>query len=250
MKSVGGHLRVRCKLLSSLIFSLFASCGSAQQLQTLPATATLRDDGSASWNFGFTISGGFAPNYQINSLLDYQEELQFYTAGVEVGRSVTKLRGRGLDRGRGEVRVELNPLWLDFEPQQTDKIPNLGPNTTATFAGYLGHGIEGTPLLYRWNFVRNGFSSMVPWLQGGAGLLWTSQRFPQGYTYAAGGNTSRINFTPQVGAGVSIPAGQDKRLELGVRTRWVGSAGLGEYNPGVTTLQFTAGLSWLRHKHR
>ena len=250
MESVGGHLRVRCKLLSSLLFSLFASCGSAQQLQTLPATATLRDDGSASWNFGFTISGGFAPNYQINSLLNYQEELQFYTAGVEVGRSVTKLRGRGLDRGRGEVRVELNPLWLDFEPQQTDKISNLRPNTTATFAGYLGHGIEGTPLLYRWNLYATAFHQWCPGCKGEQGCFGLRSASPQGYTYAAGGNTSRINFTPQVGAGVSIPAGQDKRLELGVRTRWVGSAGLGEYNPGVTTLQFTAGLSWLRHKHR
>jgi len=84
----------------------------------------------------------------------------------------------------------------------------------------------------------------VPWFQLGSGLLWTSQNFPQG-TGAVGGNTSRVNFTPQVGFGESIFTKKNQSLALALKVVHISSAGLGEYNPGVNlTLQFTLGYSW------
>jgi hypothetical protein len=84
----------------------------------------------------------------------------------------------------------------------------------------------------------------VPWLQAGAGVLWTAKRFPQGGGYP-GTNTSVFNFTPQLGIGENLFVKRNQSLNIGMRVVQYNNAGLGEYNPGVPyTLNFSLGYSW------
>jgi lipid A 3-O-deacylase len=87
-------------------------------------------------------------------------------------------------------------------------------------------------------------SRHIPWLQAGAGVLWTNERFPQGDGYA-GTNTSIFNFTPQVGVGENLFVKKNQSLNVGMRVIQYNNAGLGEFNPGVPyTLNFSVGYSW------
>ena len=200
-----------------------------------------------SWEVGGFIAGGFPPYYEIHSRgLRYNEELNFFNAGAVAGKILTAPRGPGFLRGRGEAIVEVIPFWLAYYPKQTIKYheDETGQIDFSTQEGYGNHGVSITPLLFRWNFERTMSKRFVPWFQLGSGLLWTSQNFPQG-TGAVGGNTSRINFTPQVGFGESIFTKKNQSLDLALKVVHISSAGLGEYNPGVNlTLQFTLGYSW------
>jgi lipid A 3-O-deacylase len=175
----------------------------------------------------------------------YNEELNFYSAAFEGGRMLTADRGKGLLRGRGEAVVEVLPFWLAHHPKQVDVLSNAsGAVISSEFPDYSYYGVSITPLLFRWNFMKNETDRWVPFFRLGSGLLWTSQRFPQGEG-DVGGKTSRINFTPQVDFGESIFTKKRQSLNVGVRAIHISSAGLGEYNPGVNvTVQFTVGYSW------
>jgi lipid A 3-O-deacylase len=84
----------------------------------------------------------------------------------------------------------------------------------------------------------------IPWVQTGAGVLWTARRFPQSDGYA-GTNTSYFNFTPQVGIGESVFARKNQSLNFGMRVVECTNLNLGQYNPGVPyVLNFSIGYSW------
>jgi len=187
--------------------------------------------------------GGWAPNYQIHSLLNYQEEVHQYASTFEAGRMLAGTHGNGFLAGRPEAVVEITPFWINHEPHQIDKVYCCG-NSGPFLGGFLGgyyHGIAATPALLRWNFIKQRSSRLIPYAQGGFGLLWTTKVYPQ---YALGRYTSRFNFTPQLGAGESFFVRKNQSIDIGVRFIHATSWGLGEYNPGVSSLQFTAGYSW------
>lgn len=199
------------------------------------------------WQFGVSAVGGFPPDYELHGGgLRYHKELNFYSAGLEVGRILTALHGNGVLHGRGEAVVEVIPFWLAHSPKQEDLIYstlNTGPEI-AEFGSSNVHGVSITPILFRWNFMRRESTRFVPWAQLGSGLLWTASPFPQG-TGHPGGYTSRINFTPQVDFGENISTRKNQNLNLAVKVVHISSAGLGEYNPGVNvTVQFSLGYSW------
>lgn len=198
---------------------------------------------SYTWHVGIIGSGGFAPSYQIRSLLVYEEGLLNFSAGFEAGRVLTTLHGPGLLRGKAEALIEVDPLWLIVEPRQTDALQN-SYQATVTFAGYKTYGASVTPVKFRWNFEHSEQSRLIPWVDLGGGVLWTAHRFPQGYVFRPGGNTSRINFLPQVGLGEHFFTQHNQSLDFGARFVPIGSAGLGEYNPGVNILQFTIAYTW------
>jgi hypothetical protein len=79
-------------------------------------------------------------------------------------------------------------------------------------------------LLLRWHFLHDETRSWTVYLDGGAGMLWTTDNVPS--------IGSSFNFTPQFGAGASFDLGNDKRLYVGGRWFHVSNARLYDENPG------------------
>jgi hypothetical protein len=223
----------------------------AQQPTISAASQPQTDDPSfhRTWQIGAYGSGGFAPQYSVGTLstLRYQKEQEFYTVTFEAGRLLTASHGPGILKGKGEAVVEVTPFWLTHSPRQNIIIHSDSPffnGLTATAPGYNQHGLSFTPLLFRWNFTNHDSSRHIPWLQAGAGVLWTNGRFPQG-DGVAGTNTSIFNFTPQVGVGENLFVRKNQSLNIGMHVIRYNNLGLGEINPGVPyTLNFSLGYSW------
>ncbi len=199
------------------------------------------------WESNLFASGGFVPNYEIRSpALRFHEELDFYSAGFELGRMVSSTYGPGLLQGRGEALVEVIPFWLARYPLQENlTYYNNGitpPSPTGNGGPYDRHGITVTPVLFRWNFTPTKERRVIPWVQLGGGLLWTNHKFP-----LLGGSTSVINFTPQAGLGANVFTKPHQSVSLAVKAVHISNAGLGDNNPGLNvTLQFAVGYSWWR----
>jgi hypothetical protein len=195
-----------------------------------------------SWQFGGFFTGGFAPFYEIHTQdHHFSEELNFFSAGLEGGRMLTAPHGPHLLHGRGEAVVEVLPFWVARIPRQDITIyDHVNEYPTPSTIGPLSyHGASVTPLLFRWNFMKQSSSRFVPWVQAGSGLLWTTNNFPQAL------HTSRINFTPQVDFGANVFTRNNQSMNLAMKVVHISSAGLGNYNPGVNvTLQFSVGYSW------
>ncbi len=205
-----------------------------------------------TWQIGGFVAGGFPPYYTVHApLLHYQEDLRFYSAGLEAGRTVTAIHGPKFLRGRGEAVVEVIPYWQVSRPAQTVAIYLPGrsaPSLLGDVASYSIHGASITPLQFRWNFLKKDTSRFVPWIQPGIGLLWTNQDFPQGYGDAAKPpivTTSKINFTPQLDLGENIFVHKNQSISLSVQAIHITNFGRTTYNPGVNIIvEFKAGYSW------
>ncbi|MDP6602032.1 MAG: acyloxyacyl hydrolase [Phycisphaerales bacterium] len=89
-------------------------------------------------------------------------------------------------------------------------------------------------LQLRWHFAAREDWSMF--IEGGAGLLWTSENVPIG--------GSEFNFTPQAGLGMSIDAGSQRRWLIGVRWHHISNASLYDTNPGRDSIMLWTGLSF------
>jgi len=202
-----------------------------------------------TWQMGAYGQGGYALDYHVGCLCTfrYQKEQEFYSVAFEVGRILTAVHGPGLLKGRAEALAEITPFWLTHSPAQEVIIYSNIPDFSGLPAGipaYNLHGVSFTPLLLRWNFMNHNSNRNVPWLQAGAGVLWTAHIFPQGLGYP-GSYTSIFNFTPQVGVGESLFVKKNQSLNVGIRLMNINNEGLGEYNPGVPyTLNFSIGYSW------
>lgn len=237
---------------SVIVCFLIASCEQAAFPQENPLRNNLTSPTSGSshngWQLGGFIAGGFAPSYEIHvSPIHFKESLYFYHAGFEAGKLLAASRGPGFLRGRPEAMIEAEPLWLTYIPRQTVAVYSIlnQYSSSSTIYGLLYHGMLVTPLLPRWNFIRHDRQKMTPWLELGSGLLWTTKDFPQ--SDAPGKSTSRINFTPQVGAGETLFTTSSQSLDLSVKAMHISSAGLGQANPGINiTVQFNVGYSWWR----
>jgi lipid A 3-O-deacylase len=171
--------------------------------------------------------------------------LNFYNAGLQVGRTQSAAHGGGIFRGRGEALVELIPFWLGDYPKQADRIcfasgVNGGQCFDTSLGPYHRYGASITPLLLRWNFTKKTPSRSLPWAQLDGGLLWTNHEFP-----LLGGGTSVMNFTPQVSIGESLFIRKNRSFDCAVKAVHISNAGLGNNNPGLNvTLQFSVGYSW------
>lgn len=237
---------------ATIMFLAFLVCAesivaSAQQPQT-EALDTGR------WQYGLFAAGGFPPNYQIDEGISTfssgqknlmaSEKLYFWNAGFLGGYMFSGYHGRGFLRRRGELMLEVMPFWLAHYPRQ-DLVVHVSQYHYTASSGYFGpinmYGASVTPLLYRWNFQRSPSSRTLPWAQLGGGLLWTNHKFPNT------GDTSVINFTPQVGLGLNTRVRSHQTLDLGLKVIHISNAGLGDNDPGINyTLQFSAGYSWWR----
>ena len=232
---------------------VFSSCLFASAQQGSPgatASSQIQDVSShRTWQIGAYGSGGFAPHFVVGNidLILYQKEEEFYTVTFEAGRMLTVAHGPGILKGRVEALGEIIPFWITHSPAQENILHSNNPflnGATAGFAPYSIHGLSFTPVLLRWNFMEHNSNRHIPWLQAGAGVLWTAQRFPQGEGFP-GTNTSIFNFTPQLGAGEDLFVKKNQSLNIGVRVINFNNEGLGEINPGIPyTLNFSIGYSW------
>ena len=241
--------------LTFLLLSLLLADSNALYAQSVDSAQKPTHAAAAlsKWQYGVFAAGGFAPGYQIsNSYASYggsidtftaSVKLDFWNAGFAGGRMLSALHGPGALRGRAETMIEIMPFWLARYPKQNLVFTQTQQSGTATQPGYGPidmHGASATPFLIRWNFQRHSDTRILPWAQVGWGFLWTNHKFPQ----AVLGSTSVINFTPQIGAGLSAYVRKRQSLDLALKVVRIYSVSLGDNDPGVTSLQFSVGYSW------
>jgi hypothetical protein len=73
-------------------------------------------------------------------------------------------------------------------------------------------------------------------LEGGAGLLRTSQKVPSG--------GSRFNFTPQAGVGLTFDIGNNARWLIGAKWHHISNANMYDTNPGRDSIMYWTGISF------
>jgi hypothetical protein len=73
-------------------------------------------------------------------------------------------------------------------------------------------------------------------LEGGAGLLRTSENVPTG--------GSKFNFTPQAGVGFTFDVGNNNRIITGVKWHHISNANTYATNPGRDSIMVWGGMSF------
>ena len=144
-------------------------------------------------------------------------EGDFWSLRFRWGRVLTSARGPSFLQGNLEYVVELVPALVIVQS-----------NT------FFGGGI--TPVLLQYNFTSP--RRVVPFVQAGAGMLFTSLEVPQG--------TSRFNFTPEGGVGLYWFRWPRAAIVFGVRYHHISNAGTAEPNPGRNSIHIHTGISWWR----
>lgn len=167
----------------------------------------------------------------------------FLNGGIRVGKVLTNPAGPGILRGQFEYAAELMPYWQAFTPKQTYLVQTSRNSVLQGTTGGTYSGISITPILLRWNFVRQpGHGQRIlPWVQGGGGLIWTNHKFPPN----GARGTSVWNFTPQFGVGIHCFVRPKQSVTFAANAMHISSASLGDSNPGVNaTVQFQIGYTW------
>ncbi|HVP43926.1 MAG TPA: acyloxyacyl hydrolase [Terriglobales bacterium] len=153
-----------------------------------------------AWELGIWTGGGtWVPGGT--------EDTQVWNAGLRVGYLLTD---------HFEYAVDLIPAYVVFQPVENS------------------YGGGFTPVLLKYNFSAG--KKVVPYLEGGAGLLFTNHDVPFG--------TNAVNFTPQAAAGLQFFIQHNRSINLAARYVHISNAGLASPNPGINTIQFTLGYHW------
>jgi len=136
-----------------------------------------------------------------------------FDAGLRYGWVITGPHWPGILRGRFEYAVDAVPVYLIFQPANT------------AYAGGFN------PLGLKWNFERRGRFSPYVELSGGA--LFSFHNIPTA--------TNTVNFSPSAALGTHI-LGEKYNWSIDVRYLHISNAGLGEFNPGLNTVQVRVGV--------
>jgi lipid A 3-O-deacylase len=234
--------------LCGFLGAAFAASGAvamAQQARVpaspidAPAQAALA---TLPWEFGAFIQGGVG--------VGERSDFTFTSAGVRLGKVITKPYLPGFLRGQFEYAGELMPYWEAFTPA-----PHIG-ETKYEFEGQTGYVLEPygggtytgfsiTPIILRWNFAPS--RHFAPWFQGAGGLVYTPHKFPPDILVPHGesGGTSVFNFTPQGGVGFHYFINSQRSIDFAANAIHISSASLGDRNPGVNaSVQFQIGYTW------
>ncbi|MHB1937339.1 MAG: acyloxyacyl hydrolase [Acidobacteriaceae bacterium] len=202
-----------------------------------PSTQAISSDGFVHaamhrdpWDRGVFIDGGFGTSGETGD--------HFLNAGVRIGKVLTDAAGPGILRGQFEYAVELIPYWQSFTPKQTYTLTTVNPPRRVTTGGTYT-GLSLTPVIFRWDLVH--WKRVMPWLQGGGGLIWTNHKFPPNGSRG----TSVWNFEPQIGVGAHYFVKPDQAITFAANAVHISNASLGDANPGVNaTVQFQIGYTW------
>jgi hypothetical protein len=140
----------------------------------------------------------------------------FWATQLRWGKVLTAPHGPGPLRGTLEYAFELVPAMI------------INQNGAIYGGGF-------NPFFWQYNFASSSGRRFVPYIQAGAGMLFTSRDFPA---------TSSFNFTPQGGFGAYLFQKPQRAVSFGVRYHHISDAGIAKPNPGHNSLYFYAGLSW------
>jgi len=117
-------------------------------------------------------------------------------------------------------------------------IDNFSLELELNFIAFQQHGPDAFGanfnLLVRWHIIAQPTWSF--YLDGGAGLMATSEDVPEG--------TQRFNFTPQAGFGFTFEVAENTRLFVGMRLHHLSNANLNAENEGLDSVMAYAGVSF------
>lgn len=149
------------------------------------------------------------------------KNIGLFNAGLRYGWILTGPHLPGFLRGRFEYAVDAVPAFLVFQPANT------------------AYGAGFSPLGLKWNFERHGWLS--PYLELNGGMLFTDHNVPTG--------TNSVNFTSAAALGTHI-LGAKYNWSLELRYLHISNAGLGNYNPGLNTVEVRLGIGrFFGHGH-
>jgi hypothetical protein len=195
------------RLLLSLIFLLVSGRVFTQDLPSAGQRG--------SWDLSVWAAGETGEE-NTNSFA----EAQIWSAGVFVGRVMTRERGSGWWRGNLEYAFDLMPV---FETRGNQRI--------------RGGGFD--PVILRWNSARRHTPRVSPYIELAGGAVITSSNLPPG-------NTSRFNFTPKGGGGIYVRTRKRQSLDIGVSWSHISNANLGVDNPEFNGVQLSFAYHWFR----
>src|ERR1700722_8099746 len=141
------------------------------------------------------------------------QDTEAFNAGFRYGWVIPGPHWPGILRGRFEDPVGAIPVYLIFQPART---------------AYAG-GFD--PLGLKWDFERRGKFS--PYFELSGGVLFSHQDIPA--------YTNDVNFSPSAALGTHI-LGEKYNWSVEVRYLHISNAGLGNYNPGLNTVQVRLGV--------
>jgi len=195
-------------------------------------------------------------------LTEDRDSFRFFMVGAQAGKVLTGPLGPGVLRGTFEYGVQIIPFWQSYTPTfQRNNCVTLASSTISCSApftvGGTFTGVSITPAIFRWNFASG--KKVVPWVQGGGGVIWTNHKYPAyggpPYTGVVGSgsyadnainaDTSVWNFTPQFGVGAHYFTRPNRSIDFSANAIHISSASIGDKNPGVNaSVQFSLGYSW------
>ncbi|HEX6496966.1 MAG TPA: acyloxyacyl hydrolase [Acidobacteriaceae bacterium] len=195
------------------------------------------------WNWGVFFDGGTSAGVKPTST--------YLSIGARAGKVLTDPAGPGFLRGQFEYSAEVTPWWqgrtASFERYNLTATnnPDIAAATGPYKTGGAYNGFSFTPILLRWDLV--GSRRILPFVQGGGGLIWTNHKFPPVGPLPLPGHqgTSVWNFTPQFGVGFQYFLKPRRSITFNANAVHISNASLGDANPGVNaTVQFQIGYSW------
>jgi hypothetical protein len=233
-------------LLIGVSLPLAAQSSSSQTTSTSSANARTPVAETMThnpWNWGVFFAGGASAGVTPSST--------YLSLGARAGKVMTGPFGPGFLRGQFEYSAELTPWWqgrtATFERYNLTATSNpdiaaiAGPYKT----GGAYNGVSITPVLLRWDL--SGGRRIMPFVQGGGGMIWTNHKFPPVGPFPAPGHqgTSVWNFTPQFGVGFQYFLKPRRSITFNANAMHISNSSLGDANPGVNaTVQFQIGYSW------
>jgi hypothetical protein len=238
-----------------IVRSIFSFCAFslAVFLSSAPALSQAASSSPSSFTpthrpleFGVIAQGGVG-------ITEDRNDFRFFMLGGQAGKVLTSDRGPGLLHGNFEYGIQVFPFWQSYTPQFERRTCTAAGTCSAAYkTGGTYTGISITPILLRWNFTGSGHRRVVPWAQGGGGLIWTNHKYPavggppyNETTNGSAANTSVWNFTPQFGAGFHYFLNPRRSIDFGANAIHISSASLGDKNPGVNaSIQFSVGYTW------
>ncbi len=170
--------------------------------------------GKGRWDFSIWAAGETGEE-NTNSFT----ESQIWSAGIFVGRVMTRELSTGWTRGNFEYAADFAPVFETYGNQRT-------------------HGIELDPVILRWNSALH-MPRISPYIELAGGAVITPTNLPPG-------NTSSFNFTAKGGGGIYLWTRKRQALDLGCRWSHISNANLGVQNTEFNGIQVTVAYHWFK----
>jgi hypothetical protein len=200
------------RLIPPTLLSLLL-CGVAVAQGPLAQESASHSLRKGTWELGLFGGGGAG--------LASVDDTRFVYLGGRVGRVLIQDRFSGWRRGNLEWAIDLMPVYTVFA---------------------LNNPVYGgsfKPAIWQWNFTSG--KKIAPYASIAGGILFSTSNLPPG-------DTSWVNFSPQVAFGAHIFVNSGRAVLLEGAYVHHSNSGLGTFNPGYNaSILFTVGCSWFRN---